>query len=162
MRSLLISISVAAIILGASGCAGRESTPTPREPMLSELPFVYKMTVQQGNLLTEERIAQLTPGMTATQVRYLLGTPLLTHLFRSQRWDYIYTIRRRHQPMEIKQLTLYFDQEILARIETDRTLPPPETLDELAERDQIVEVPDWQDNRGLVRQLLNRFGATAN
>ena len=50
----------------------------------------YKIDVQQGNVLTQEMVAQLKPGQTRDQVRFILGTPLITDIFHQQRWDYVY------------------------------------------------------------------------
>jgi outer membrane protein assembly factor BamE len=50
----------------------------------------YKIDIQQGNVLTQEMVAQLKPGQTREQVRFILGTPLLADIFHQQRWDYVY------------------------------------------------------------------------
>lgn len=55
---------------------------------------VYRPDIQQGNLLTMEDVDQVTVGMTRSQVRYLLGTPMVSDPFAPQRWDYVY--RRTH------------------------------------------------------------------
>jgi outer membrane protein assembly factor BamE len=57
---------------------------------------VYRPNIQQGNLLKVEDVDQVTTGMTRSQVRYLLGTPMLGDPFDPQRWDYIYTLHRGH------------------------------------------------------------------
>lgn len=120
------------------------------------MPFVYRMTVQQGNIITEEMVDELRPGMTKRQVRFLLGTPLLTDFFHSDRWDYTYTIRRRHEPMQIKRLTLFFEDDELARIEGDLR-PNLERAETREREDLIVTVPDWEDRRGLFRRAVDRF-----
>lgn len=126
--------------------------------MLEELPFVYKMTVQQGNILSEEMVDQLQPGMTKRQVRYLLGTPLLTDFFHTDRWDYVYTIRRGHQEMQSKKLTLHFQDDALVRM--DGTIKPDPTRAATREPTEIVvEVPDYQARKGLFRRSLEAIGA---
>ncbi|HXF65751.1 MAG TPA: outer membrane protein assembly factor BamE, partial [Burkholderiales bacterium] len=50
----------------------------------------YKMDIQQGNVVTQEMISKLRPGMTRSQVRFALGTPLVVDPFRTNRWDYVY------------------------------------------------------------------------
>ena len=47
----------------------------------------YKIDVQQGNVLTQEMVSQLKPGLTKDQVRFLLGTPVLMDMFHANRWD---------------------------------------------------------------------------
>jgi outer membrane protein assembly factor BamE len=55
---------------------------------------MYRMPVQQGNFLEDKEINQITIGMTRTQVRYLLGTPMVADPFENSRWDYVYTFKQ--------------------------------------------------------------------
>ncbi|TCK04898.1 outer membrane protein assembly factor BamE [Marinobacterium mangrovicola] len=59
----------------------------------SEFPGVYKIDIPQGNVVTQEMIDQLRPGMTQSQVRYIMGTPLITDTFSPDRWDYLYSFK---------------------------------------------------------------------
>lgn len=153
----LFAIGVNALLLG--GCAHKEMADEYDESMLAELPFVYKMNVQQGNVVTEEMTAQLSLGLTRAQVRYLLGSPLLTDMFHSNRWDYIYSIKRGHQPTEIQRLTLYFEGDELVEVDGISDLSPAEEkIMQEAPRSVVVEVPDWQDDRGVITKALNRIG----
>ena len=52
---------------------------------------IYKLDVQQGNVVTQEAVNQLKPGMNKRQVRYIMGSPLLVDVFHQTRWDYVYT-----------------------------------------------------------------------
>jgi outer membrane protein assembly factor BamE len=79
----------------------------------------YRMDIQQGNNVTQEMASQLKPGMSKEQVRYLLGTPLLTDLFHAERWDYVYFLDRRGQPRERRRLAVFFQDGKLARLEGD-------------------------------------------
>jgi outer membrane protein assembly factor BamE len=124
---------------------------------LERLPFVYKMTVQQGNIITEEMVDQLQIGMTKTQVRYLLGTPMLTDFFHSDRWDYTYTIQRGHQDMEVKTLTLYFQDDALARIEGDLR-PDANRAAGREPKEIVVSVPDHKERKGVIRRGLELIG----
>jgi outer membrane protein assembly factor BamE len=128
-----------------------------RDSALGRLPFVYKMPVQQGNIITEDMVDRLELGMTRNQVRFLLGTPMLTDIFHADRWDYTYTIRRGHGETEIERLTLFFDGDALARISGD-IQPDPRRAEEREPREMIVTVPDWEDNRGFVTRALDRVG----
>jgi outer membrane protein assembly factor BamE len=116
------------------------------------------MTVQQGNIINEEMIDQVELGMSKSQVRYLLGTPLLTDIFHSDRWDYTYTLRRGHDPMETKRLTLYFEDDALVRIEGAVQPDPSRSLAAEGEREVVISVPDWQDKRGLISRTLGSIG----
>lgn len=148
-----------ALMLATTGCArGKKRDDRPSGSMLSNLPFVYKMTVQQGNILTERMVNQLELGMNREQVRYLLGTPLLTDMFHRDRWDYVYTIRRGHQPMETRRLTLWFQDDQLATVEGFAQPDPDAALAAMQEETLIVEVPDWKDDRGIITRTLNAVG----
>lgn len=79
---------------------------------------VYRMTVQQGNFLDPKQVAQLQTGMTRSQVRFLLGTPMLPDAFDRDRWDYLYYLKvGRLQKAEEQRLTIYFTDDKVSRIE---------------------------------------------
>jgi outer membrane protein assembly factor BamE len=79
----------------------------------------YRIDIQQGNYVTQEMVSQLKPGMSKEQVRYLLGTPLLTDIFHAERWDYVYWFDRRGQPLERRRLAVFFQEGKLARLDGD-------------------------------------------
>ena len=77
----------------------------------------YKLTVPQGNELDERAISALSVGMTRTQVRMLLGTPLLQDPFHNNRWDYPYVVTKNGIVQKHETVVLYFDGDVLSRIE---------------------------------------------
>jgi outer membrane protein assembly factor BamE len=83
----------------------------------------YKMEIRQGNLVTPEMREKLKVGMTHTQVRILLGTPLVADPFHPERWDYVYRLEQRGRLVEQQRMTLYFNGDSLARID-DSHMPP--------------------------------------
>lgn len=81
---------------------------------------VYRMPIQQGNFLDPAAIAQVQPGMTQTQVRYLLGTPMVPQSFDNSRWDYQYYLKeRRLQHPRHGHVTVYFKNDLVERVESD-------------------------------------------
>ena len=84
---------------------------------------VYRMNIQQGNYLEGKTVDQLQVGMTRSQVRYLLGTPMVPAVFDRDRWDYVYyfTRGRIHKPEE-RHLSVYFKEDKVARFERDNVL----------------------------------------
>ena len=82
-------------------------------PKLS-LPRLYKITVQQGNVITQEMIDQLKPGMTHSQVAFIMGEPILRNTFNENRWDYIYTVELPGYFSQDVRMSLFFEDEILA------------------------------------------------
>ena len=83
----------------------------------------YRIDVQQGNALDQEAVDKLKVGMTSAQVRFLLGTPLLVDPFRNNRWDYVYNYRKAGKLTEKKRLALFFESEVLARIDAEGFAP---------------------------------------
>lgn len=79
----------------------------------------HKIDVQQGNFLDPVAISKLKPGMTRSQVRFLLGTPLITDPFHPERWDYMFIDRKGGKLKEERRLTLYFQGDKLTRAMTD-------------------------------------------
>jgi outer membrane protein assembly factor BamE len=90
----------------------------------------YRPDVQQGNVITKDMVDQLRPGMTRDQVRFLLGTPMLTDIFHQDRWDYPYFLRRRSGETQVRKLAVFFEEGKLARFESD-TMPAEPLADTL-------------------------------
>jgi outer membrane protein assembly factor BamE len=87
-------------------------------PMLPSL-TAYKMDIQQGNFVTQEMAAKLRPGMTRSQVRFLLGTPLVVDPFRTDRWDYVYVFQRQGNVVEQRRIVVVFQEDKLLRVDGD-------------------------------------------
>jgi len=83
----------------------------------------HRIDVQQGNAMDQESVDKLKTGMTRSQVRFLLGTPLLVDPFHTNRWDYVYNYRTSGKLTEKKRLTLVFEGDVLARIEGEGFSP---------------------------------------
>jgi outer membrane protein assembly factor BamE len=87
---------------------------------------VYRIDIQQGNLLEDKDIDQVEVGMTRSQVQFLLGTPMVSDSFHRDRWDYAYYFRQgRSREVQQRWLIVYFDNERVARVERDVALQPP-------------------------------------
>lgn len=82
---------------------------------------VYKVEVQQGNVITQEMIDKLKPGMSRSQVRFVLGTPPVTDIFHPNRWDYYYYYRRVNETTgETRRLTVFFKNDTLESVRSDK------------------------------------------
>lgn len=86
-------------------------------------PGVYKIDVQQGNIITQDMVDQLRPGMSKTQVVYLLESPLLRDPFHANRWDYIYSIQPAGGTIYQENEALFFTQDGLLSGLTGDFLP---------------------------------------
>jgi outer membrane protein assembly factor BamE len=73
------------------------------------LPGVYKIDIQQGNVVTQDMIDQLRPGMTRRQVRFIMGNPLISDTFHANRWDYLYSIQPGGGARQQERVSLMFD-----------------------------------------------------
>jgi outer membrane protein assembly factor BamE len=99
-----------ALVLLLAGCK--------QVPMLPTL-TPYKIDVQQGNYVTQDMVEKLKPGMTRSQVRFLLGTPLVVDPFRNDRWDYVYLYYKAGELAEQRRISVIFDQDKLKRVDGD-------------------------------------------
>lgn len=92
--------------------------------------YVYRPDVHQGNLITSEMIAQLETGMTQAQVQFMLGEPLIRSALHQNRWDYTYYMNPRRGTIELRHVTVIFDEEgRLTKVEHD-PLPSEKEADE--------------------------------
>ncbi len=82
--------------------------------------FPYKTDMQQGNWITSEQVARLEKGMTREQVRFVLGTPVLQDIFRSNRWDYTYYNKPGYGKVEERKFTVWFNGDVLDHWEGDQ------------------------------------------
>ena len=109
MRHFLISVLFLSL---AAGCSSVNIGP-------------HRIDVQQGNALDQDSVARLKPGLSRSQVRFLLGTPLVVDPFRTDRWDYVYLYYKAGRLAEQKRITLFFEGDTLARIEGDMPAATP-------------------------------------
>ena len=84
-------------------------------------PGVYRIDVEQGNIVTQEMADQLQPGMSRRQVRFVLGTPLVEDTFNRDRWDYVYTRRNGLEVLAEERLTVMFEGDSLVGVSGDYT-----------------------------------------
>ena len=87
----------------------------------SGVPFLtpYKMDIRQGNFVTAEMRDKLKLGMSRQQVRYVLGTPMVSDAFHGNRWDYVYRLESDRKIVDQQHLTIYFEGDKLVRIDDD-------------------------------------------
>jgi outer membrane protein assembly factor BamE len=76
----------------------------------------YRMVIQQGNFISQEMVSQLKPGMSKEQVRFILGTPLVTDIFHADRWDYVFYREMPNGKREQRNLSVVFEKDKLARV----------------------------------------------
>lgn len=79
----------------------------------------YRVDVRQGNFVSQEMVAQLKPGLTREQVRFILGTPLVSDMFHADRWDYVYRFQPGRGEVQQRRLAVFFENGRLARVAGD-------------------------------------------
>lgn len=137
MRNSIFFVMVVASL--GSGCGAKLPSMKP-----------FKMEVQQGNVVTSKMLLQLRPGMTRSQVRYIMGTPLVVDSFRDNRWDYFYELRKQGSVVEKRRVILDFDKDSLVAVRGDVIASPenPEVKTIAEAPKQKVEEPKeegWTD-----------------
>ena len=101
----------------------------------------YRIDVRQGNYVDQEMVAQLRRGMTRDQVRYVLGSPLVVDMFRTDRWDYVYRFRPGSGEAQQRVISLFFAGDVLERIEGDVAAASGEPVAQPQQRSRVVEIP---------------------
>ncbi len=87
---------------------------------------IYRIDIQQGNLLEEDLVEQVEVGMTRSQVQFLLGSPMIEDSFHENRWDYAYYLQQgRSREIERRWLVVYFEGDRVVRLDLDAPLEPP-------------------------------------
>ena len=106
-----------------------------------EFPWVHKYDLQQGNIINQEMIDQLKPGMNKRQVRFIMGPPLLHDTFTNNRWDYYYGERKADGEKFQERVTIYFADEIMTHFSGDYR-PSPPVIEEPVAAKPDAEQPD--------------------
>lgn len=108
LKALVTSLTLSVCIAGLSGCGN-----------FTLFPGVHKIAVMQGNIVDQEMVDQLKPGMSKTQVRFVLGTPLIADTFDHQRWDYYYSIKYADGSIKTEKFSVFFEGDLLESFEGD-------------------------------------------
>ena len=140
MTKTLILVAIATALVGCSF----------RMPDLSmpkfKIPRVHKITVQQGNVITQDMIDRLQPGMTRSQVAFIMGEPVIRNTFNEDRWDYIYTVEVPGYFNQTQRLSVFFEDGMLTYFTGDYA--PSGALEEMtAEADTEESDADTQGGR---------------
>ena len=104
-----------AILVSALFVAACQGSIIPMLPSMT----AYRIDIQQGNVVTQDMVAKLQPGMSRSQVRFVLGTPLVTDIFHPDRWDYIYRLEQGGRLVEHRRVVAIFSSDKLLRVEGD-------------------------------------------
>ena len=103
------------------------------------VPGAHKIDIQQGNVITQDMVNKLKPGMDKNQVRFVLGTPPIVDVFHQERWDYVYSLQRGSKAREQRHIALFFKDDKLVRMEGD-IVPSAGAHEEQAPKETTVTV----------------------
>ncbi len=161
MQKLLISL-----VCGASLALGACSTTRDAldkvggaiPDALAHTPLMYRPDLQQGNVITQEQVDQLVPGMSKSQVRFLLGTPMIADPYHQERWDYVYTMRKGNGRKTESRGSVYFVNDRLDRV-TGTLKPEAKDAAKSEPKEQVVDVPDYKGgDKGIITRGLQKIG----
>jgi outer membrane protein assembly factor BamE len=99
------------------------------------------MDVRQGNFVTQDMVAQLKPGLSRDQVRFILGSPLVADMFHVDRWDYIYRFQPGHGEIQQRALTVFFQGNKLERVAGDVVAEDASRAEAPKAATRIVDIP---------------------
>lgn len=110
-------------------------------PQVTSYLTPYRIDVRQGNFVTQEMVAQLKPGQTREQVRFILGSPLVADMFHVDRWDYVYRFRPGHGEVQQRVMTVFFQDNKLTRIAGDVVAEDSSRVDAPRPAAQVIDIP---------------------
>ena len=149
LSPLRLTLLALTLLTGLSGCSVTRNVSSD-----SFKPYVPE--VVQGNFVSKEQRQYLRVGMTRTQVRDVLGTPLVTSVFHADRWDYAFSIRRQGVPPQQFRMTLLFKGDVLSQIESDELPSEAEFAQRLTRPTGQVKVPSLEASE----EQLSKFPAS--
>ena len=153
-RAGAVAVAASALLV-LVGC----SSASPVGPAVSSIGSTlspYKAPVLQGNVVTREQAQALQPGMPREQVRNILGTPLLANVFRAERWDYVFTLRRQGQEPQQRKVTVFFKGDAVERVQADELPTEAEFVATLDVRRRGARIPPLEASEADLRAFQAR------
>jgi len=159
MHKILISSFFSVSVTFLAGCESFYQVADYIPESASRLSLMYRPDIQQGNVIDQDMVNKLKPGMSKRQVGYLLGTPALIDSFHQDRWDYVYTLKKNREEFVQKDLTLFFENDQLTQIKGDYRPVPVNEIETANRKETVVDVPDHvPEDRGLIQEALDAVG----
>lgn len=149
MRNPVFFLLAVAATIALGGCSSSHLLP-------DKIPLVYRIDIQQGNVITQDMLAQLKPGMDKAKVRYIMGTPLIVDTFHDNRWDYVYTFQKGGGERKERHVALHFKDGKLAYVTGD-VKPANAALKPKPRPEETIDITQ-QHKEGLVTRMLHDVG----
>jgi len=152
MRKITLLGALSLLLLS---CSKSYVPGIPKLSDINDLKFVHKIDIQQGNVVTQNMLAQLEVGMNKEKVQFIMGTPIIMDTFNSHRWDYIFTYDRKREFLSKRTITLYFEGDSLSVIKGDIKAAEKELVAKRHEDAEIL-VPRFV-KRSMKERILNKL-----
>ena len=122
-------------------------------------PLLHKIDIQQGNVVDQEMLNQLKPGMDKKQVKFIMGTPVLIDPFHNERWEYIYSFQEGGTVREQRHITLHFENDKLAYISGDIEISniPRQEYKIITEENAIIVPISDKEEKGFFGRLFDKI-----
>jgi len=122
------------------------------------VPLLYKIDIQQGNVIEQKMLDRLKPGMDKNQVQFIMGTPVLIDPFHNERWEYIYSFQEGGGVREQRHITLHFEEDKLSHITGDiETSSGPRSETNIITEEEAVIVPESKNKeKGFFGRLWDK------
>ncbi|MGY8845247.1 MAG: outer membrane protein assembly factor BamE [Gammaproteobacteria bacterium] len=152
MRKITLISALSLLLLS---CSKSYVPGIPQLSDINDLKFVHKIDIQQGNVVTQNMLAQLEVGMDKEKVQFIMGTPIIMDTFNSHRWDYIFTYDRKREFLSKRTITLYFEGDSLSVIKGNIKAAEKELVAKRHEDAEIL-VPRFV-KRSMKERILNKL-----
>lgn len=157
MRKLLIILTFFFFSSILVACSTTNDLNEQMLKLADNLPGVYKIDVRQGNLVTQEMVDQLRPGMDKRQVKFILGTPLLVDSFHKNRWDYFYDLKKAGKQDIQERVSVIFDSNRLISLRGN--FRPSNEFKPMTINTEVVDVPRREEEeKGFIDNVLRALG----
>jgi outer membrane protein assembly factor BamE len=110
-------------------------------PKITNVLSPYRIDVRQGNFVTQDMVGQLKPGLSRDQVRFILGSPLVTDMFHVDRWDYVYRYQSGYGEVQQRNLTVFFQDNKLTRVAGDVVAEDAAKAEAPIPTAKIIDIP---------------------
>ena len=110
-------------------------------PQITNYLSPYRIDVRQGNFVTQEMVAQLKPGLSREQVRFILGSPLVADMFHVERWDYVYRFQPGRGEPQQRRLAVFFQDNKLTRVTGDVVAEDGSAAEVPKTAAQVIDIP---------------------
>ena len=135
------------LLVAATGCSSRDGG--------FKLPGIYRPDILQGNVIEQEMIDKLKPGMDKNQVHFIMGTPALIDPFHPERWEYIYTFAKGGANRQQLHITIFFKDGKLAYLDGDVVSTIKKPTEIVNRKSKTVDVPQDTNKKGFFSKILN-------